>query len=105
MKFFVEFVTADGKSDVIDNISKEIDDRGDAYEFLDNLVTNLKPGLRVTFKKITPVVMCSCGENVLCPSFTNTCDKCGTDYNFNGNMLTPREQWGEETGESWFDCY
>jgi len=25
---------------------------------------------------------------------------CGADYNWNGTRLAPREQWGEETGES-----
>ena len=32
--------------------------------------------------------------------FTNTCDRCGDDYNSAGQRLAPREQWGEETGES-----
>lgn len=37
--------------------------------------------------------------------FTNTCEHCGTDYNGQGSELAPRSQWGEETGESWMDCY
>lgn len=41
----------------------------------------------------------NCGELVTCTGFTNTCD-CGTDYNHAGQMLAPRSQWGEETGES-----
>ena len=41
-----------------------------------------------------------CGEWLSCAGFTNTCDNCHTDYNMSGQELAPREQWGEETGES-----
>lgn len=44
------------------------------------------------------VIRCSCGREVVCQGFTNTCD-CGADYNWSGSRLAPREQWGEETGE------
>jgi phage FluMu protein Com len=27
------------------------------------------------------------------------CPRCSHEYNSNGNLLTPRSQWGEETGE------
>jgi hypothetical protein len=54
--------------------------------------------------KRIPVVKCGCGRKVECHDFTNTCD-CGADYNFGGQRLAPREQWGEETGEHWSDCY
>lgn len=43
---------------------------------------------------------CSCGEEVEFSKFTNTCHKCGRDYNMSGHLLANREQWGEETGES-----
>ena len=43
-----------------------------------------------------------CGEEVHLTGFTNTCE-CGTDYNMSGQELAPREQWGEETGESLAD--
>ena len=46
---------------------------------------------------------CDCGEKLECPDFTNTCDKCGADYNSGGQRLAPRAQWGEETGESLAD--
>lgn len=46
-----------------------------------------------------------CGEWLQCTRFTNTCDNCGADYNMSGQCLAPREQWGEETGEHWSDCY
>jgi hypothetical protein len=45
------------------------------------------------------VIRCDCRREVLCYGFTNTCD-CGADYNMSGDRLAPREQWGEETGES-----
>ena len=41
-----------------------------------------------------------CGQWLLCAGFTNTCGECYTDYNMSGQVLAPREQWGEETGES-----
>jgi len=49
-------------------------------------------------------IKCSCGKMVACNAFTNTCE-CGVDYNFAGERLAPRSQWGEETGENWTDCY
>lgn len=51
-----------------------------------------------------PAIRC-CGVELVCDAFTNTCDHCGADYNFAGQLLAPRSQWGEETGESWMDCY
>jgi hypothetical protein len=53
-----------------------------------------------SYQKQAPVVLCGCSEEVICSDFTNTC-KCGADYNFAGQGLAPRSQWGEETGESW----
>jgi hypothetical protein len=40
-----------------------------------------------------------CGRVVELYGFTNTCEGCGADYNMSGQLLAPREQWGEETGE------
>lgn len=48
---------------------------------------------------------CSCGTEVYLDSFTNTCGGCGADYNSAGQLLAPRCQWGEETGEHWSECY
>ena len=48
---------------------------------------------------------CQCGCEVVLDSFTCTCDGCGRDYNSSGQLLAPRSQWGEETGEHWTDCY
>lgn len=48
----------------------------------------------------TPAIgRCVCGGEVWLEGFTNTC-ACGRDYNWNGDLLAPREQWGEETGET-----
>lgn len=41
----------------------------------------------------------ACNRPVTLSGFTNTCE-CGLDYNMSGQQLAPREQWGEETGES-----
>jgi hypothetical protein len=43
---------------------------------------------------------CHCGHIIELATFTNTCEKCGRDYNMSGQELAPRSQWGEETGES-----
>jgi hypothetical protein len=50
------------------------------------------------------VIRCRCGQPLEVPHFTNTC-RCGADYNWAGQELAPRYQWGEETGEHWSDCY
>ena len=50
------------------------------------------------YESTAPVIRCDCGEEVVCEHFTNTCS-CGRDYNFSGQLLAPRAQWGEETGE------
>jgi len=54
-------------------------------------------------------IRCSCGAEVVLelPSKyyscdVNTCD-CGKDYNGSGQLLAPRSQWGEETGETYVD--
>jgi hypothetical protein len=44
--------------------------------------------------------VCHCGRHVELGSFTNTCDRCGRDYNSAGQELAQRSQWGEETGET-----
>lgn len=49
--------------------------------------------------------LCVCGCEIQLANFTNTCPGCGKDYNFAGTELAPREQWGEETGEHWTECY
>jgi hypothetical protein len=49
-------------------------------------------------------VRCECGREVVCYGFTNECE-CGRDYNMSGSLLAPREQWGEETGESLADIF
>jgi hypothetical protein len=47
---------------------------------------------------------CGCGNQVVLDSVMyNTCSRCGRDYNSFGQLLGPRSQWGEETGETFFD--
>ena len=43
-------------------------------------------------------IKCDCGEIVFLDGFTNTCI-CGRDFNSFGQLLAPREQWGEDTEE------
>jgi hypothetical protein len=38
-------------------------------------------------------------------TIANPCPECGTDYSATGQRLAPREQWGEETGESLADIF
>lgn len=49
------------------------------------------------------VIKCDCGREVHLAQFTNTCS-CDRDFNMSGQLLGPRETWGEETGEHWTDC-
>lgn len=44
----------------------------------------------------------NCGRCFELLAFTNTC-QCGKDYNQGGQGLAPRDQWGEDTGESLAD--
>ena len=55
----------------------------------------MRAGKEIRMKTIT-----CCDEELCCTKFTNTCPHCGTDYNSAGQQLAPRDQWGEETGES-----
>lgn len=54
-------------------------------------------------RKVAAIGKCGCGVLVHLGDFTNTCLKCGADYNWNGARLAPREQWGQETGEHYLD--
>ena len=49
------------------------------------------------------ILRCDCGSNLELFGFTNPCDNCGRDYSMSGELLAPRSQWGEETGEHWAD--
>jgi hypothetical protein len=62
----------------------------------------IKDGNGITILKTG---VCSCGEVIELHNFTNTCFECGKDYNSSGQELAPRDQWGEETGEHWSECY
>jgi len=46
------------------------------------------------------ILRCDCGHELMLQSPTNTCVECEADYNMSGQRLAPREQWGEETGET-----
>ncbi len=89
----------------VENKRKMFKDKIDACKYVEKIAESLMKDAKISYRKISPVVKCGCGMEVLCVGFTNTCIGCDTDYNFNGDMLAPREQWGEETGESWWECY
>ena len=49
------------------------------------------------------IIKCeACGALIDCQGFTTTC-QCGIDYNWAGQRLASREEWGEETGETYAD--
>ena len=52
-----------------------------------------------------PATLKCCDTWMELSRFTNTCSKCGTDYNSSGQQLAARHFWGEETGEMWHECY
>ena len=52
-----------------------------------------------------PAELTCCGTQLVLSRFTNTCSKCGADYNQSGSLLASRQFWGEETGEQWHECY
>lgn len=45
---------------------------------------------------------CDCGATMDWegPGRDVHCDRCGAEYNSAGQLLAPRSQWGEETGET-----
>lgn len=43
---------------------------------------------------------CGCTIDANGPGRDIQCPRCHTEYNSAGQTLAPREQWGEETGET-----
>lgn len=57
------------------------------------------PFIRDDGRTVTRIVIrCDCGLKVYCTGDVNPCE-CARDYNMSGQAMTPRNQWGEETGE------
>ena len=51
-------------------------------------------------------IQCDCGCILdWSPGMDAGCDRCGAEYNSGGQLLAPRSQWGEETGESAADYF
>lgn len=53
-------------------------------------------------------LQCDCGATVLLQpqggiDLGSDCERCGRIYNLSGQLLRPREEWGEDTGETWSD--
>lgn len=74
---------------------EEIKSQPDKYKYLG--ITS-----RSHIYKEPRIGRCFCGAAVELDKFTCPC-ACGRYYNWNGQLLAPREQWGEETGEHWSD--
>ena len=104
-KYLVDIVITNKDTFNTENIEKVFVNRNDAVEYREEVLDNLPRNCYSHWAKVFTVIKCSCGEEVICSNFTNTCDNCESDYNFNGSLLASREQWGEETGESWMECY
>ena len=53
-----------------------------------------------TYRHPTVIACDRCQKPVqLDDAFLSTCSNCGADYSGSGQLLAPRSQWGEETGE------
>lgn len=52
-------------------------------------------------------MICDCGKTLDHggPGADIECQHCGREYNSAGQLLAPRSQWGEETGETAQDYY
>lgn len=55
-------------------------------------------------QRIPAKIMC-CNNWLELHAFTNTCEKCNSDYNTAGQLLADRSLWGEETGEHYTDLF
>ena len=79
------------------------DAKDDLDERPDNYACEVWSAGRVRSAGLPGDLECACGRYVQLRAFTNACD-CGADYNRTGERLTPRSDWGSETGEHWTDC-
>lgn len=91
----------------LDKVQYDIDPN-DRREYVPILCTGEWVCLKVRDEGVTDysrnythaaVGKCDCGEEVILDSFTNTCS-CNRDYNMSGQLLSPREFWGEECNET-----
>jgi hypothetical protein len=105
VKYLADIVITNKVSGSARNIEKKFADRIDAIMFVESTIDHMSRDEYSHWHKVVPVLKCRCGATIYCSEFTNTCDECGSDYNFNGDLLAPREQWGYETGERWYECY
>jgi len=80
-----------------------VEDIEEVDKFLEEVRGKLKDEERVIKKVKNILIKCDCGEEILCTGFTNECDNCNELYNRWGQQLAPRNQWGEDTGEVYYD--
>lgn len=95
--YLVEVIAVDPSFNEFKEYSTKCNDLDKAYSFQENFENSVSEGMRITYSRVTVVVECMCGKEVECRNFTNTCE-CGQDFNFSGQEIASRSQWGEETG-------
>lgn len=105
MKYMLEFAYTNRITNEVLYVEKAFDTKEDAEKDRIILQGFKQSEEYISWDKVIPLVKCDCGTEILCRNFTNTCENCETDYNFSGQKLADRSQWGEETGENWQDCY
>jgi hypothetical protein len=104
-KYLLEIVFVNKVSFKQINFDRVFTDCIEAEKLRSKIQDNLSDNYYLSYNKIHNVIQCSCGQEVACERFTNTCDNCESDYNFSGDLLADRSQWGCETGETWLECY
>lgn len=104
-RYIADVVITNKETDEMEFIEKSFENKIDAFNYREEVLNNMSENCYSHWAKVYPVIKCSCGEKVECVNFINTCDKCESDYGINGDKLASRSQWGEETGESWWECY
>lgn len=77
----------------LDNLNNLLNSNVKLYPYYDNETYLVK-----NYAKIK-----CCNKWFELHNFTNTCYTCYSDYNTAGQLLSNREFWGEETGESYVD--
>lgn len=92
MKYCVDIVIHQRKDFVPVLIREYYKSMEAAQERRAAIIDDLTPGQHLGWNKVFPVIEC-CGQEIDCYKFTNSCDICDKDYNFNGAMLLPRELW------------
>lgn len=104
-KYLTDVIITNRETGDMKYFEKKFKEKIDAINYRQEILDNMLNNCYSHWAKVYPVIKCHCEEKIECINFTNTCDNCGADYNFDGILLASRSQWGEETGEDWWECY